>query len=152
MNTINSMTADSLHQVDIPVGAHLVTPRRGYMHHGIYVGGGEVVHYTGLANALRRGPVAKETLASFAAGNSISIRFETGAAYAPFEVAARAQSRLGEDRYSLLNNNCEHFCAWCVHGVARSAQVDRFLAWPRRFATVVRSWFEGSDLPNAQAA
>jgi Lecithin retinol acyltransferase len=26
------------------------------------------------------------------------------------EVMRRARSRLGEDRYRLLSNNCEHFC------------------------------------------
>jgi hypothetical protein len=28
----------------LPVGAHLLAPRRGYTHHGIHVGGGKVVH------------------------------------------------------------------------------------------------------------
>lgn len=28
-----------------PVGAHLVTPRRGYTHHGNYAGDGSVLHY-----------------------------------------------------------------------------------------------------------
>ena len=40
-----------------PMGAHLVTPRRRYCHHGIYVGDGKVVHYAGLSRSLRRGPV-----------------------------------------------------------------------------------------------
>ena len=40
-----------------PVGAHVVTQRRGYTHHGIYVGASQVVHYAGLARGLRRGPV-----------------------------------------------------------------------------------------------
>jgi len=42
-----------------PLGSHLVTPRRGYLHHGIYVGAGKVVHYSGFAHGLRRGPVKK---------------------------------------------------------------------------------------------
>jgi hypothetical protein len=33
-----------------PLGSHLVTPRRGYLHHGIYVGARKVVHYSGLAH------------------------------------------------------------------------------------------------------
>ena len=32
--------------------------------------------------------------------------------------------RLGEDCYSVLTNNCEHFCEWCVRGEHRSYQVD----------------------------
>ena len=38
-------------------GTHLVTSRRGYAHHGIYVGGGMVVHYAGLCQLLHSGPV-----------------------------------------------------------------------------------------------
>jgi hypothetical protein len=30
-----------------PIGAHIVTPRRGYTHHGIYAGEGRVVQYGG---------------------------------------------------------------------------------------------------------
>lgn len=30
-----------------PLGSHVTTPRRGYLHHGISVGGGNVVHYPG---------------------------------------------------------------------------------------------------------
>jgi hypothetical protein len=48
------------------------------------------------------------------------------------EVIYRARSRVGEDCYRLLTNNCEHFCEWCTHGTARSVQVEAWLAWPRR--------------------
>lgn len=134
-----NMTASCLQRGDIPMGAHLVTPRRGYTHHGIYVGRGEVVHYMGLSGGFRRGPVAKVTLEQFALGRAVSIKLEATARYAPIEIAERAQSRLAEDRYSLLSNNCEHFCSWCAHGVARSGQVERFLGWPRRIAQALRS-------------
>src|SRR5690349_5421032 len=40
-----------------PLAAHLVTPRRGYTHHGLYVGQGRIIHYAGLAGRLRRGVV-----------------------------------------------------------------------------------------------
>src|SRR5882757_7855218 len=49
-----------------PLGSYLVTPRRGYLHHGIYVGARTVVHYAGLAHGLRRGPVEEIPLAHFA--------------------------------------------------------------------------------------
>jgi hypothetical protein len=39
-------------------------------------------------------------------------------------VVARARSRLGEERYRTLSNNCEHFCTWCIHGENRSCQVE----------------------------
>ena len=139
MNKMTSMAASSLQPADIPLGAHLVTPRRGYTHHGIYIGDGEVVHYMGLSTVLRRGPVAKVTFAQFASGHAVSVEPEAGAAYAPIDIVKRAQSRLGEDRYSVLNNNCEHLCAWCIHGVARSAQVDRLVGWSRRMVQSARS-------------
>lgn len=48
------------------------------------------------------------------------------------EFMRRARSRLGEDRYRLTTNNCEHFCAWCITGDSRSDQVDCWLGWNRR--------------------
>jgi hypothetical protein len=107
-----------------PLGAHMVTPRRGYTHHGIYVGGGRVVQYGGLSWGLRRGPVEEVPLAEFAHGRPVWIRLVRSPWFDPHEVVRRARLRLGEDRYSLLTNNCEHFCEWCVRGEHRSYQVD----------------------------
>jgi hypothetical protein len=39
-------------------------------------------------------------------------------------IARRAKSRLGESTYNVFNNNCEHFCAWCVTGNHQSKQVE----------------------------
>jgi len=115
-----------------PIGAHLTSPRRGYTHHGIYVGAGRVVHYAGLhgarvAEALRYGPVEEVTVEEFAQGFAVDWSFEPGARFCGETVVARARSRLGENRYKLLTNNCEHFTTWCIHGVHRSAQVERVL-------------------------
>ncbi len=117
-----------------PIGAHLVTPRRGYTHHGIYAGDGMVVHYAGFSRALRRGPVQQVPLSTFAAGRVIWVEPVTRPGYSGDEAVRRACSRLGEDGYRLLTNNCEHFCGWCLYGEARSAQVDRLLAAPRAAA------------------
>ena len=113
-----------------PLGSHIVTPRRGYLHHGIYVGGGQVVHYAGLAHGVRRGPVEEVPLARFACGRPVRVRSDASAQFDCREVICRARSRLGEDRYHLLNNNCEHFCEWCLRGHPRSYQVEAWLAHP----------------------
>ena len=42
------------------------------------------------------------------------------------EVLARARSRLGEKKYCLLSNNCEHFARWCKTGLHESDQVLSF--------------------------
>ena len=113
------------------LGAHVISPRRGFLHHGIYVGDGRVVHYAGLARGLVRGPVEEVSLTRFASGRSLWVRFHPKTTFDPTEVVRRARSRVGEDRYRVLRNNCEHFCEWCLHGEPRSYQVERLLLSPR---------------------
>ncbi|HXZ06424.1 MAG TPA: lecithin retinol acyltransferase family protein [Paraburkholderia sp.] len=115
----------------LEAGAHLVTQRRGYEHHGIYVGAGKVVHYAGFAGSAHRGPVEEVTLAHFAAGHTIVIRPNPLPKYSSDETVRRARSRLGENRYRLLTNNCEHFCAWCLLGESHSEQVRTCFTHPR---------------------
>jgi hypothetical protein len=133
--TTESTAARDVH---FPLGAHIVTPRRWYTHHGIYVGAGQVVHYQGLSSSLRRGPVAKVSLAEFAHGHPVRVHGKADVAYSGIEVAARACSRLGEDAYDVLRNNCEHFCSWCLIGAARSPQVERLLSSSRAVALAAR--------------
>ena len=116
---------------DLPLGAHLVTGRQGYAHHGIYAGQGRVIHYAGFAHALRAGPVEEISLEAFAAGCAVAVRLEPCACFVGTEAVARARSRLGESRYRLLSNNCEHFCSWCLSGESRSEQVEACLRQPR---------------------
>jgi Lecithin retinol acyltransferase len=110
-----------------PLGAHIVTPRRWYTHHGIYVGAGRVIQYGGLSRGLRRGTVEEVPLSQFAQGRPVWVRLTGSHWIDPHEVARRARMRLGEDRYSVFTNNCEHFCEWCVRGEHRSYQVDERL-------------------------
>ena len=129
-----------------PLGAHLVTPRRGYTHHGIYVGRGRVVQYGGVFLGLRRGSVEEVALLQFARGRAIWLRLEESRQFGRDEVVHRARARLGEDRYNVLTNNCEHFCEWCVRGEPRSHQVDGLFAMCCRarrglVALLVRSLF-----------
>ena len=114
------------------LGSHVVTPRRGYLHHGIYVGSGNIVHYAGLAPGLHRGPVEETSLARFARGRAVWVRSDAPPTFSRREVIHRARSRVGEDRYRLLTNNCEHFCEWCLHGEHRSYQVEAWVAPPGR--------------------
>lgn len=117
-------------EASISLGAHLVSERDGYWHHGIYAGNGQVIHYGGFHHAAGRRPVEAISLRSFAAGRPMGVRGEPAAVYLGSDAVARARSRLGEDKYRLLTNNCEHFCTWCVCGVARSEQVHRCVANP----------------------
>jgi hypothetical protein len=139
-SNVRSSTGDPL---DFPLGTHLVTVRRGYLHHGIYVGEGKVVHYAGLSRSWQRGPVEEVSLEHFAAGRTVLIKPAVNARFNGAEVVRRARSRLGEDRYRVTSNNCEHFCEWCVDGEPRSEQVERWLDAPllavlRRFTPFAR--------------
>jgi len=119
---------------DWAIGTHLVTERIGYTHHGVYAGGGKVVHYAGLSLSLRRGPVEEVSLAEFANGHPVWSRHSPDARYSGVEAACRAYSRLGEDCYRVVSNNCEHFCTWCLYGESRSEQID---AWRSRAIDVL---------------
>lgn len=110
-----------------PLGAHVVTPRSVYTHHGIYVGEGRVIQYAGLSHGVSRGPVEDVSLAQFARGRDIWVRSERSSSFDREEVIRRARMRLGENRYHPLKNNCEHFCEWCMHGEPRSYQIDELL-------------------------
>ena len=125
-----------------PVGAHLVTPRFGYLHHGVYVGCGRVVHYAAFAYQWRRGPVEEVSLSRFAHGHSIWVRPAGPDGLRLEEIVRRARSRLGESRYRLLSNNCEHLAEWSVRGRHRSRQAEHFLlpiSWlSREFSALCR--------------
>jgi hypothetical protein len=116
-----------------PLGAHLITPWLGYTHHGIYVGEGRVVHYGALLYDIIRKPVEEVTLAEFAQGRSVYVVSHAEASFDAVEVIQRARTRLGEKRYRLLTNNCEHFVEWCLHDVHRSFEVQTALEFPRWF-------------------
>lgn len=108
-----------------PLGTHLTSPRRGYMHHGIYAGDGRVIHYAGFHRAFRSGPVEETSLEQFARGRVVSAQPPSAAQFGGAEVVARARTRLGENRYRVWTNNCEHFVHWCLSGTGRSTQVER---------------------------
>ena len=39
----------------------------------------------------------------------------------------RAQSKIGDEEYDLVSNNCEHFATWCITGRSSCDQVDKGL-------------------------
>ena len=118
-------------------GAHIISPRRGYLHHGIYVGDGRVVHYAGMVHGFFRGPVEEVSLVQFAGGRDVWTRWRGVPAFDRGEIIGRARSRVGENRYQILHNNCEHFCEWCIHGEPRSYQVEHLRPSRRALAMIL---------------
>lgn len=113
----------------IEVGDHLKVSRGFYTHHGIYVGSGLVVHFSGgLApkdklNAIIR----RDDLREFSGGAQIQV-VKHNTSLNGFQIAQRALSRIGDSGYDLFKNNCEHFANWCVAGRHSSGQVAFGLA------------------------
>jgi hypothetical protein len=121
-------------------GAHIVVPWCGFWHHGIYVGDGNVVHYGALYYDIIRKPVEEVSLAAFAGKRTVFVVEHVEETLCADEVIRRARSRLGEGKYRLLTNNCEHFCEWALHGQARSFQVEVSLAFPRWMGEQIQGW------------
>lgn len=92
-----------------------------YEHHGIDCGNGTIIHYQKLETAV----VSQTPLATFARGSRVYVKSQS-VAFLPEIVVQRAEGRLGEQRYDLLTNNCEHFATWCKTGRHESAQLTRF--------------------------
>ncbi len=101
---------------------HLVVPRyQGiFHHHGIDLGDGTVAHY------LEGREILKSPFEDFSRGlQCTTIQHEKS--LDKKTTLNRAQSRIGEQNYNLLFNNCEHFANWCKIGHHRSNQLERLV-------------------------
>jgi hypothetical protein len=125
-------------------GTQLVVSRRGYRHHGIYAGQGRVIHYAGVIR-YPRGCIEEISLEAFMEGRPLHVGTAPDEARGR-DIVRRARSRLGECRYDLLRNNCEHFCNWCQLGESRSDQVES-LRWPARVLVHVAAILAGAFVP-----
>ncbi len=109
------------------IADHLEVPRQHglFHHHGIELGDGTVAHY------LEGREILRSSIQDFCAGQAVQIVFHHDAS--PRRITLkRAISRIGEKKYNLLFNNCEHFANWCKTGKHRSHQME--------------SWFNRSSL------
>lgn len=94
-----------------------------YEHHGIDCGDGTVIHYR--KPETEEATISQTSMAEFSRGDRIYLKRYT-TSIMPEDVVNRATSRLGEQQYDLLSNNCEHFATWCKTGVSDSAQLRQF--------------------------
>ncbi|OLP19485.1 hypothetical protein BST81_05300 [Leptolyngbya sp. 'hensonii'] len=92
-----------------------------YEHHGIDCGDGTVIHYQ-----KGKETIARTSMAVFSSNRSLYVK-QYDVSYVPDVVIHRAESRLGEQKYNLIFNNCEHFANWCKTGRHESLQVRDYL-------------------------
>ncbi|MBP2628467.1 MAG: hypothetical protein H6Q68_3178 [Firmicutes bacterium] len=89
-------------------GDHLYVSRDTYTHHALYVGHGNVLHYS-------NEKIHQRTLEGFADGAEIH-QIITPSKYSPDEIVQRGYRRYGEEKYRVLFNNCQQFVEWCRNG------------------------------------
>ncbi|MBR8828591.1 MAG: lecithin retinol acyltransferase family protein [Gomphosphaeria aponina SAG 52.96 = DSM 107014] len=122
-----------------------------YEHHGIDCGNGTVIHYRKPSETIER-----TSLATFTRGNKAYLRqYPVRFCFIPELVVERAESRLGEHKYNLLFNNCEHFATWCKTGISNSKQIKDFIPALSKLNTYnlyepVKQALDGADPNNAQ--
>lgn len=93
-----------------------------YEHHGIDCGDGTVIHYSKAEDVAT---VRRTSFAAFSLGSPVYVK-RYSSRYIPDIVIQRAESRIGEQQYNLVSNNCEHFATWCKTGINRSEQVETY--------------------------
>lgn len=110
-------------------GDHIAVKRRGglYRHHGIDLGDGNVIHFSGEPLNNKTPIVEKVTMEHFLKDGELEIvRYsDSWDVFPPDEIIARAETKLGEGNYNLVRNNCEHFATWCRCGKAHSTQITK---------------------------
>eukprot|EP00106_Octopus_bimaculoides_P006250 XP_014773692.1 PREDICTED: retinoic acid receptor responder protein 3-like [Octopus bimaculoides] len=121
-----------------PLGSILRFNRGSYDHYAIYAGLGSVIHYSGEADMKTQydAKVRRESLSAVAAGSPVTVANIHDEETQPFgrcDIVRRAQSRIGEYKYSILSNNCEHFVNWCRYGKHFSSQVNDKLRSATRY-------------------
>ena len=63
----------------------------------------------------------------FSFGKTIKIQRYANPKYKGRQVIRRMRSRMHENNYHLIINNCEHLCTWAITGVESSPQVIKMM-------------------------
>lgn len=115
-------------------GDILVVERRDklYFHYAVYVGNGRIIHYAsdtgdwGEHIYIHEAPLKEFThdvpiikICTFPEDSTLPGYH----LYSAEETVERARSRLGEEKYDLFFNNCEHFAVWCKTNISNCRQI-----------------------------
>lgn len=109
---------------ELIAGDHVWVDCGAYKHHGIATGPKTIIHYLGKKGVYVDGNIAETGLTKFSDGAPIRVRRHPKRLHDRTASVARARERLGETKYNLLFNNCEHFVQWCIEGRKESDQVQ----------------------------
>ena len=124
------------------IGDNLYVRYLGYEHHGIYIGNGNVIHYSKEDYG-----VYITSLIIFYDERKAYIKEHSERKYSREISVERALSRVGEDNYDVFSNNCEHFVNWCIYGIAYSEQVEEAERKALELLMKIEEEWEKSRLP-----
>lgn len=105
----------------------------GIYHYGVFVSEGEVIQYGLPPVAENRGSpdavrVVATDIQSFCCGQIVEVgvleRGERKKRFPAGRTVELARARLGEAKYDIIHNNCEHFVYECAFGEKRSTQEE----------------------------
>lgn len=128
-------TSSSREEADVIHGDHICFPRFGYWHHAIYVGNGDVVHFTGepldnLTRPMSRASIRQQPLRDLLKNRKAMYVCELEDGVDRTRTAERAHLLLADQQgetgfggrpYHVLWNNCESFCEICKFGERRGS-------------------------------
>ncbi len=112
-------------------GDQIRVARKGYYHHGIYIGNDEVIHYTSLLGDIANPndiKVMKTSLDFFLKDGYPEVRAYTLKEKCHLrnkkEIINLAISKIGEGEYDFIHHNCEHFSNECAFKIMVPTQID----------------------------
>lgn len=113
------------------IGAHIRVQIQSIYHHGIYIGNDEVIQFGLLNDMLKPKEEVKVLVSSieeFLQGGFLEVRVfdrkERKIKNDDLKIVEIAKSKLGEDGYDIVHNNCEHFANFCIFNKKESKQID----------------------------
>jgi len=95
-----------------------------FKHYGIVSSDNTIIHYSGLVGKAR---VEEVTVREFSSGKNIYVD-KSFHSYNADAAIKKARSRIGEENYCVLNNNCEDFVVWCTGCKKREHQIPRLVS------------------------
>ena len=116
----------------LQIGDHIRVKRPYYYHHGVYVGEGMVIHFTGEQNDSVLEPekviVRKTTIDFFANGEIVEKAkpsfIEKRHVKSVKSIVEEAEKAIGEAGYDFLHNNCEDFANRICYNKKLTSQVN----------------------------
>lgn len=102
-----------------------VLRKLGFSHHGIDIGDGTIVHFTGEPKRKLQAEVLRTSWQEFTRGDPFRVIEHAGWTWTPDHTCLRALMRVRDTGYDLVRSNCEHFATFCKTGRSRSPQIEQ---------------------------